>query len=259
MKQIVFLHIPKAAGSSLVIHLQSKLRRRGIPLLRRLRMFRPIVVTGLHDHTIVGMKREQMMRRAQQASLVHGHFFWNSYAEMAPRASDVLITVLRDPVVRLKSNFRFCKSLGSDHAFLKNICPDIESMTFSEFLNCETKEMRRNLDNGMTRCLGGGYDNDPQSTDQWESLLEQAKANLAKFTEVGFVECFSASMRRINRACQLANIEVDSLNVTPNSHRRAADDLDDTHSSSSAAEILESRICYDRELYDHAKELYWPE
>jgi hypothetical protein len=161
---------------------------------------------------------------------------------MRPRPDDILITFLRDPIERLRSAFRFERSLGRE-------------MKFCDFLAAETPDLRPHLDNAIVRLLAGPFGSECRSEAEWERSTERAMANLARFDFIGLTERFDSDFPRL---LSLLGIDrptsVPTVNVTPDAARKAAL-ADEELETERVQRLLEKRTRFDRIVYEHALSL----
>lgn len=230
MQRIVHFHVPKTGGVSVTKVLSDSLGVR-----ERRRRFPPGGRVQLFDHVEGRYPRPRMLRLAAGARYVTGHFHWATYQEMRPRADDLLVTFLRDPVERLRSAYRFNLSLGME-------------MGFAEFLSSDSPDLRPHLDNAMVRIFGGRFCNDSPSEAEWRHMTDDALRNLSRFAFVGFTERLTADLPRLFRLLDLPPIgDVPVANATPAKARAAAAAEIGDH-----AALLEERTRWDQSLFASA-------
>jgi len=166
---LIFLHIPKTAGTTLnrIIEWQ----------------YSPFAIFTMDPHRIRAtaerFKRlsEERRRRFQ---VVRGHLFYGIH-EFLPQGA-TYITLLRDPVARLLSSYYFVlrRPLNPLHRKLKTEKLSIEDCLrlFPERNNTQCRFIAGITDSGISD----------------ERLLETAKENLNSFSVVGLCERFEESL-----------------------------------------------------------------
>lgn len=134
-RRVVFLHIPKTAGSSIHAFFRNRARRWpfGPPRL-------------IDDRVLTDPRRLARARRARYAG---GHF--GAQALAAVRGNAVAFTVLRDPLARLVSAWQYTQTLED---------PTQRSPheTLEAALASGDERMLQGLDNPMARQLAVAYD-----------------------------------------------------------------------------------------------------
>lgn len=169
----IFLHIPKAAGRSMLSVLRDNY---GADKLYEVYSEPPQIA----EDGFFAMSAQ----RRQQFDAVAGHLRFG-FHEHIPRRSAYL-TVLRDPIKRVLSTYSFVRRKTShpEHEAIVSQNLSIEEVIRSGLLPM--------LDNGQTRALSGvGADVDTCTPD----MLERAKANVeTHFSVVGFLERFDETL-----------------------------------------------------------------
>lgn len=196
---VIFIHIPKSAGSSL-----SQVARAN---------YRP---EELQDHESLADRAQPLadLSESQKAKLkaVIGHYYYGIH-EGFPGRDVTHVTMLRDPVERVLSSYYFLKTYPGYEP--------VAEMTIKQFIDSYPES--RNL---QTLMLSGLKDRDDQGL--FIPNLERAIQNLNGFRAVGLTERFEQSVAMIGRALGWSNIEYPRVNVTadkPNSSQVSADDI----------------------------------
>ena len=143
MRPLVFLHIPKAAGTSL----RSVIRRN----------YPPHMVLAVESYEDSSGAAEYL----QRGGAVTGHLSLHTYRALNIDAD--AITVLRDPIERLISLYFYARRRGPQHRFAAHVG------SFEAFAACGFEDVH----NGMTRQLSG------TATAPDADALARAKHNLA--------------------------------------------------------------------------------
>lgn len=181
---VVFVHIPKAAGSSFTAFLQSHFPK-NVSLV----------------NTYWEVLRKQPLVHLSQYRLITGHFGFNlTNALDAP----FVITLLRDPVDRACSTYEYLRAYYQQNPPVTFGDPDIDEIArqwrvavnqpFEHFFESELPVVRASVfDNPQARQFA--LDSPYELTDLSSSLLRQiALSRLPKFDVVGCQEAFEASL-----------------------------------------------------------------
>ena len=180
---VVFIHIPKAAGSSFTTFLQSHFPK-NVSLV----------------NTYWEVLRKQPLTSLSQYRLITGHFGFNLTNTLrAPFA----ITLLRDPVDRACSTYEYLRAYYERHPAVTFGDPDVDDIArqwkvavkqpFELFFESELPVVRASVfDNPQARQLA--LDSPYELTDLSSSLLRQiALSRLPRIDVVGCQEDFEAS------------------------------------------------------------------
>ena len=239
-KLIVFLHVPKTAGTTLNTIFRDiygtpatcKVMMRGMSLVAPRWPWLPqqLISAG-------SLRRfQQRLRSDQGLRIVHGHFDM-SLAKHLPADADY-ITLLRDPIERAISHYHHFRRRQQD-----NLHPLACQHSLSDWVShCRLIEM----DNGQTRRLAGASRLPIGQVDGQTFAL--AKANLRKFSLVGLSEQFADFQLLLQARYGWPCRRYDRQNV---GRRPAGSELDQ--------ETLRTLISYnqwDIELYAYARSLF---
>jgi hypothetical protein len=183
---VIFLHLPKAAGTTL-----KQLLRRFYPSERTFTVD-DAVVEAFGDETWKEVSPEKRWeharskfanlptRRKQNVDVVMGHMFFG-WHRLTPRPCKY-ITVLRDPVARVASHYRYMRSL-SDHPVARQI--QHHNLSLSGYIDAGLADR---FDNIQVRFLSG---DSSLSSDS----LKTAKQNLVDhFAYVGLLSHFDRDL-----------------------------------------------------------------
>jgi hypothetical protein len=166
---VLFLHIPKTAGTSFIVMLQNA--------------FSDSRVRRIHDvdehieetiDTIVEAELDQISCLTGHLPM---HLFHSCLGQFRP------FTVLRSPVHRVLSLFRFLKLRGESELQRLHLAPDL---TLDGFVSSREPEVYGQVNNGMVRMLCGDRRLlDPEQREFWSETgdlnpLQHALANLER-------------------------------------------------------------------------------
>src|SRR5262249_17956336 len=221
-KALIFLHIPKTAGTTLnrIIEWQ----------------YSPLAIFTMDPHRIrATAERFQRLPEARRRrfQVVRGHLFYGIH-EFLPQGA-TYITLLRDPVSRLLSSYYFVlrRPLNPLHRKLKKEGLSIE--------DC----IRLFPDRNNTQCRFIAGVKDLASDD--ERLLEMAKENLIKsFSVVGICERFEESLVLISKTFGW-ELSIYENHKVAKSRPKVDPQL---------AEVIREYNRLDVELYEFGKELF---
>jgi hypothetical protein len=179
-QSIIFLHIPKAAGTTLNRIME--------------RQFEPTAIFTIDgSRTQESIEEFKKLPKAQREKIrvLRGHMHFGLH-EHLPQPS-TYITILRDPVDRTISNYYFVLR-NPNHRLHYEV--KSRHMTLKDYVSSRVNPQ---LDNGQTRLLSGveGRAFGECSTE----MLEIAKKNLEEFFSiVGLVERFDETLILLKRA-----------------------------------------------------------
>ncbi len=168
---VVFLHLPKTAGTSFVTHARTRYDRRyNIPPGDHLR----------------DLARLALVARVRRPELVSGHTFYGVH-HLLP-GETTYVTFLRDPVERVISMFFYLRDHAENNAWRAEMEAGMTLLDFARLPD-------RGIANGQIRRLAGFYHLRRRNIDE---LAELADRHLRAIGEgVGVVEHLDESMRRI--------------------------------------------------------------
>jgi hypothetical protein len=222
---LLFLHIPKTAGSTMYKVLEHQYSR--AETLR------------LKDPEIAQFRTLPAAQRGRYR-LIEGHLYFGFHRHI-PRAS-TYITFLRRPVERVLSFYYYARSTPDHYLY---------SQLVSERLDLKTalaRELTPELCNGQTRQLAGDEWEDPERV-VTRAALERAQANLTHFRVVGLLEEFDASLLLLRRAFRWHWPYYVKENVTK-------EKSDETFLDAETRRLIEEANRLDIELYEYARKLF---
>lgn len=218
---LFFLHIPKAAGSTLTAIIKQN--------------YDPERVLSIDSKFNENEYFQNLPASLRESyDVVCGHFSFGIHRYVNKPCT--YMTILREPVARTIS----------DYFFRLSIFEEYKQISLLEFI---AKPYTMLTDNGMTRWLSGVRDTVEYGGIKKEHLL-QAKENLrCNFSAVGITEMFNESMALFKAIYQWRNIEHAPVNVTkPHKERH--------NISRHIQKKIEEFNCYDVELYNFGKTIF---
>lgn len=216
---LVFMHIPKTAGTTLVSSLQWNY---------------PTQLTLHLD--LLGRPVEEMERvpseKRSRLRLLHGHLPYGVHQYMPQPCR--YITILREPVARVISAYKFVLKTRRHELHDQVVDDNIGLEEFIETFWVDKRESRQ------TRQLCDQHDGALDRED-----LERAKRNLQGFLVVGLTEHFEETFALTRRALRLRL----PFYVTRNVGQQL-------YVSERAVELIRERERFDLEIYDFARQLF---
>jgi hypothetical protein len=222
---LLFLHIPKAGGSTVYKILE--------------RQYSRAQILRLESSQIAQFKTLPAAQRGRYR-LIEGHLYFG-FHRYIPGAS-TYFTFLRRPVERVLSFYYYARSTPDHYLY---------SQLAHERLDLKTAiagELTPELRNGQIRQLAGEEWEDPQRVIT-RAALEQAQANLTQFRVVGLLEEFDASLLLLRRAFGWHLPFYVKENVTK-------EKPDETFLDPETRGLIEEANRLDLELYDYARDLF---
>jgi hypothetical protein len=217
---LVFLHIPKTAGTTL----SSSLQRSHVPS-------ETISLNVLDKHLNEEMERIPFDRRST-ARLVMGHLPYGVHRHI-PHCCEY-ITILREPIDRVISVYKYILRTP-DHVLHDYVTG--EAISLEEYVESGIDQSQ--TENSQTKQLSG------RMFDLGDDILENAKHNLEQFLVVGLTERFDETFVLVRRSLRLRMPFYITRNVSPPlqvSHRER--------------EVIRDRNNLDLELYSFAVKLF---
>jgi hypothetical protein len=236
---IIFLHIPKTAGSTLRATLRYKHPSESLDLRSTSQPLEAIEKVPLSER--------------RTARIVAGHLHYGVHRHIPQECR--YITVLREPVARAISTYHYL--LGRpQHWFHDELVRS--GMGVEGLVRSRVGSVAGPADNLQTRFISGrrqgalvtrGSDGRLEPTELGAEALREAKRNLDGFLVVGLTERFDESFILVRRALgwklpMYADRNVSKRPPRPEPQTREAIDL------------IRERDQLDLELYDHAEKLF---
>lgn len=210
---VIFLHIPKAAGTTLARIMGRQYPGRALYAVDGSRV----------SESIAEFKALPPEQRASVKAMI-GHMPFGLHRHLP--GSPVYITVLRDPVKRIVSHYRYARRTP-EHYLHDTVCS--ENMSLEAYV---ASGISVELNNGQTRLLSGVRGADPSTVNDpadlipfgqcSPELLERAKANLEEhFPVVGLTERFDETLILLKRVLGWQMPLYTSRNVAGGREQRA--------------------------------------
>ncbi len=177
---LIFVHIPKAAGSTL-----------NYILNRQYKTYQTIQIDGVRVQETIDEFKNLPLEKRSTIKLIKGHGTFGLH-EFIPHPS-IYFTVLRNPVDRIISHYYYVQR-RPDHYL-----HDIVTSKNIELNDYVSSGISPELDNGQVRLLSDHFDfvNQGQAT---KKLLDTAKKNLLQyFSVVGISEMFDETLMLLKR------------------------------------------------------------
>jgi Galactose-3-O-sulfotransferase len=221
---VIFLHVPKTAGTTLNRLIEWEYR------LSEMYSVDPVLFEWSAAHL-----RKLPRSRLQKTRMFKGHMLFGLH-EVLPQPA-TYITVLRDPVERLLSAFYYMRSYKLHPLYWKF---RRENWTVEQFVQRTTR------DNVQCKIIAGAEYNSPCTSE----ILEKAKHNLAhSFSVVGLSERFEESLALMKLRFGWKLKSYSTFNVTRTRPKRA--DLPKT-----TFDLIVDKNSFDVDLYRFAADLF---
>ena len=242
---LLYLHIPKAAGTTLSSLLFEQMRSPdcpdpGIHGFHSGVFYHPATFTKELDAASESLVRQALAHDELRAVL--GHFRFGLHASISRPYR--YVTMLREPLSRVRSLYEFQRLNEQKYGKLAGVRlpEDVDLARYA------LEPPYAEVDNGMTRRISGFS---PPIGQCSQAMLSRAKANLEEsFTFVGLAERFDESLVLMSRLLGWPEVP---LYYPMNVNTRSADRVE---LDPAAAELVRSHNALDVELYRFATELF---
>ncbi|MGB5967759.1 MAG: sulfotransferase family 2 domain-containing protein [Spirulinaceae cyanobacterium] len=221
-ESLLFLHIPKAGGSTLTTILDKQYQKQEVYKIRELK-----------DLDILNNADK---KSKNQFKVITGHFPFGLHEDLLQKCS--YITMLREPTERLISLYYYIRS-SVEHRLHQQIVS--KQMTLEEFVSSGILET---TDNCQTRLISGQMEVEFGCASQ--EMLAMAKDNLQKMAVVGILENFDETLVLIKKNLGWQDIFYTKKNITRSR-------LSQQEIPQSTLKVIEEYSQLDRELYNYAK------
>jgi hypothetical protein len=223
---IIFLHLPKTAGTTLARIIERQYDSSGILSLYESMFGKELAVVPEHQ--------------MDNLRIVMGHLYFGAHAFGA--RSCTYLTVLREPIDRVISHYYFVRHDPANYLYEL-----ARKMTLKEFVESRG---RQEPNNDQTRLLAGSSDSASFGI-CLDETLDIAKRNLAQhFAVIGITEDFNRSLILMKRILGWRNLPFyTKQNVT--SRRATKESI-----SPETLQVIQAHNMLDIELYRYAKDLF---
>lgn len=228
---VLFLHIPKCAGTTLTEEVLKK-------------TYKPREIIIFYEHgTTVLIDRLKAMSRGQQKAIkcIAGHFAYGIHEFYTARPVSY-ITALREPIDRVVSHYYYVMR-RKDHYLHEDVLA--KELTLKQYVESGAS---LEMDNGQTRILAGIGWGRPFG-ECGADVLERAKSHLRSFAAVGITEDFDRFLGLLGKKLGWAIPHISDKNVTQD--RLPVKNLDEE-----TLETIQKYNRLDMELYGFATELF---
>ena len=227
-QSLIFLHVPKAAGSTFYKIIERQYKPNSI-----------FSIDGQRVRESIDEFKKLPVAQREEIRVLKGHMYFGLH-ELLPQPS-TYITILRDPVERIISHYYYV--LRSPNHYLYNKVTS-QHMSLKDYV---CSGISTELDNGQTRLLSGLE----QTVFGWEEcstkVLELAKQNIKNhFAVVGLSERFDETLILLQKAFAYKIPFYVQENVTKN--RPLKENI-----SQDTLKFIEKYNELDIELYKYAK------
>jgi hypothetical protein len=222
---IIFVHLPKAAGSTLARIIERQYSREAVLHLR----------DSIHGEEILALPPAGI----ENLKAVFGHFYFGVHTYLSRPAT--YLTLLRDPVRRVISHYRFVRNDPGHYLY-----PAARELSLGEYVtDCGQAEPN----NDQTRLLAGSEYAREDGT--WSAeMLPAAKMNLrGHFSAVGLVEEFDRSLILMKRVFGWRH----PFYVPENVSRQQ---MDKDLLSAETMNLIRDYNQLDVQLYDYGKQIF---
>ena len=222
-RPLIFLHIPKTAGTSFLDVLKRVYPTDGV-----------YEIYGEISDRIEKLQALPELER-RKINCLSGHYKFGLHEDLPGSAT--YVTFLRDPVERVISHYYYVRRFPG-HRLNSAITEDGVSLRGYVDLDPE-------LSNGQVRMIADGEDDTPQ-----DELLEQALQNLQnRFPVIGITERFDTSVTVMSHCFDWPSASVYYWKRNVSSSRPSVQEIDPD-----VRQYIESKNQVDRALYERASE-----
>ncbi len=228
--RVVFLHVPKCAGTTINHHFKSNFG--GAHSGRSVTL----------DSYIGNARDPETLALASTAQFAAGHFGWTAFEAIANGA--FAFTVLRDPIARLQALYNFArKPRDIRHPAFAKLAQAASVLDFRSFCLAEAEDIRAYVDNAITRTLARDYFPFARATD---ADVYAAISNLSHFDRVIDAKHLNGALPDLARTTGTTMIDrCDWLNRTESKRQMWRDDF-------LADPRLRAKVSCDLAVYDAA-------
>lgn len=243
---IIFVHVPKCAGSSINSYCKSLLDSRFFGKSVR-----------INDVQLDTSELARAVGEARRAAYVYGHMSWDTMTAVHAQRCAFVFTFLRDPVDRLQSLYRYATNLPASKRARamgdSRLAQRIGTMSPLEYFSCDAWRLRFDTNNFMVRQFAGNLNYIPDSKAQWEEAVNRAKKNLKSIDMIGFHHTFSNDFERLISKLMMPRPKaVPQVNRTSDLLAEAPCSVDSVFDKRTM-KVIEPLVRYDYQLFDWAR------
>ncbi|MEP1471052.1 MAG: sulfotransferase family 2 domain-containing protein [Halieaceae bacterium] len=232
-RRVVFLHIAKTAGTSIIHFFQQRLSAEKI--------------CSHGDFLTFPERGDLFQAQLRRYQFVSGHF---GYADVEPLLKESYsFTFLRDPVDRVLSLYKFCMHSDMQKQFA--VARAARDLGLEGFLSSTLPEVSEMLDNQQTWQLSSRYwhkDRRAMSGLGDHELLDMAISHLDDFDHVGLTDNFDKDFGKI-----LGDLEINEQ-VPKSRQFKTRDPVSSEQLSTAVLDSLRERLRLDYALLEHVEQ-----
>jgi|SRR5919108_4506225 hypothetical protein len=222
---VVFLHVPRTAGTTLSRFLRSKFPPDQV--------FHASYAAGeTLSEQLPALRALSPQVRERLRLIIAGHAEYGQHEALGSKTK--YLTVIRDPIDRVISSYRFLHDHPDDPLY-----PEVvgRKMSVSAFVSSDSA---KGINDWQVRCLAGV----PWSASEWTAdVLGQAKRNIERhFLAVGLTERFPETIVLLGRIFGWRDLHYATLNISSSRTQCSAKDR----------ELILERNQLDQKLYEFA-------
>ena len=228
-QRVVFLHMAKTAGTSIVHFFRQRLPQGSI--------------CSHGDFLSLPGDSNARLEALGQYKFVSGHFGYKDVIELLPGAYS--FTFLRDPVDRILSFYKFCMHPDMQRQFA--VARAARDLGLDGFLDSRLPEVVEAVDNLQTWQLASSYWQDDRRALEHlseEGLLELASNHLQELSHVGLTETFDEDLASI-----LVDLDIDAT-IPASKQFVTADPLSRDSLNPATLNVLLDRVALDYQLLE---------
>jgi hypothetical protein len=240
-KQIIFIHLPKCAGSTINWHIKNHLKK-------------DFWSTFVKINEVFLNDPSSLIKKAREADYVYGHMSIELAKHVGKEGNPFIFTFLRAPEDRLLSLYNYTRNLSiaklEKAVGDKILASKIQEMSQVDFFSSNDPRLRFDLDNYYVRCFSGSLFVFPDTEAEWMNALEVAQNNLLKLDFIGLQASFNEHLKTLFTKLEISLPDsMPKRNVT--SQLNEVDESKfSTEISEEARALVDQLIKYDRMLYE---------
>lgn len=249
--QVIFIHIPKTAGSSINEYFSSFIGRRGSS------DFLPIDIFRNTDDWAYAEVNEEGLQKARTSKFITGHIDWHTLEKIRhPHA--FTFTFLRDPVERLVSAYHYLHHIDENTLSGENekkVLVQLKSLTLEDFFSGSDFKALYATNNLMVRTMAGRVNGTAGMDIPFEAMLEQSIKNIKTLNYVGFQKTFDDDFRNLVRKSGFPVLRLPKENITEKLPAHPGPSYEAGANKQVIMEMAAPRLKWDFAFYQRALEL----